>query len=133
MTQRCEKSQSPSNECSGLVNTSLLNSMQPNSFEQTVGWRGTARFSGNSVRISPIGLKSIEFERFPHTVLVPFDFECSHGSGNFSEFCSLQLGHLKSFSKSFIFFKSVWCTWVSVRICFLRKWQFCYSGEFLSW
>lgn len=118
MIQRCEKSQSPSKECSGLVNTSLFNSMHPSNFEQTVGWRGTARFSGNSVRITPIGLKSIDFDR----VVPPFDFECSHECSHDSSLvCNLQLGHLKSFSRSFMFFRSVWCAWASARIWFLRK------------
>lgn len=60
MIQRCENSQSRSSECSGLLNTSLFSSMYPDSFEQTLGCLGTARFSGNSVRITPIGLNVIK-------------------------------------------------------------------------
>lgn len=90
--------------------------MYPVSFEQTLGCLGTARFSGKSVRISPIGLN---VTKFCSLSFASASIDRTTGCPFFC--CSLHPLHLKSVNKFFIIFKSVWWMYDNEWICFLKK------------
>lgn len=87
--------------------------MKPDSLEQTLGCRGTALFSGKSVRMTPIGLNVMVFWSLSASI----DFL----AGELFSGCSLHPTHLKSVNKFRMIFKSVWCTYDNAVICFLKK------------